>query len=127
MIRLSVIAFRRQKIGRSFNFEIFLAPDCWYPAYFADTYCDDDNNNAECNYDGGDCCNNDKDGWNNFCSACDCKDPSGKEPIHVIWFLKKSENSQIHDSNYLPTLRPVNDDSERSIQEAPRKDPGKLV
>ena len=76
----------KQKIGRTFNFEIFLAPDCWYPAYFADTYCDDDNNNVECNYDGGDCCNNDKDGWNNFCSACDCKDPSGKEPIHVIWF-----------------------------------------
>ena len=86
MIWLSVIEFRRRKIGRTFNFEIFLAPDCWYPAYFADTYCDDDNNNAECNYDGGDCCNNDKDGWNNFCSACDCKDPSGKEPIHVIWF-----------------------------------------
>ena len=83
MVGLSVIAFRRQKIDRTINFEIFLAPNCAYPNYFADTYCDDYNNNAECNYDGGDCCNNGRDGWNKYCSACECKDPSGKEPIHV--------------------------------------------
>ena len=40
---------------------------------FKDKYCDDDNNNAECQYDGGACCNKKVAGWNNFCSDCECK------------------------------------------------------
>ena len=29
---------------------------CSDPEYVGDDYCDDGNNNQECNYDGGDCC-----------------------------------------------------------------------
>ena len=30
--------------------------ECWDPDYIGDGYCDDGNNKAECNFDGGDCC-----------------------------------------------------------------------
>ena len=39
-----------------------------YPL-IGDGYCQDETNNAECNYDGGDCCVNVK---TNFCSECAC-------------------------------------------------------
>ena len=47
---------------------------CGSPQWKGDTYCDDDNNNEGCAYDGGDCC-----GANvkkNFCTECKCLDPS---------------------------------------------------
>ncbi len=34
-----------------------------------DSYCDDENNNAACNYDGGACCNNSNEAWNSFCTV----------------------------------------------------------
>merc|ERR1712106_221750 len=52
------------------------APPCGSPEWKGDNYCDDENNNEECEYDGGDCCNNTMDGWNGFCDACECKDPN---------------------------------------------------
>merc|ERR1719219_1411108 len=41
-----------------------------------DGYCDDDNNNAGCQFDGGDCCGNhvEKD----FCTECKCLQTTGK-------------------------------------------------
>merc|ERR1712170_311447 len=46
-----------------------------------DGYCQDGNNNAACEWDGGDCCyfvgrNGD---WNSQCTECDCLDPVGIE------------------------------------------------
>ena len=42
-------------------------------SWIGDGHCDDDNNNAVCNYDGGDCCG---DNVNmNYCSVCQCLDP----------------------------------------------------
>ena len=36
--------------------------------WIADNYCDDINNNPECEFDGGDCCQEDPaEGWNNYC------------------------------------------------------------
>ena len=35
--------------------------------WIGDDYCDDVNNNAACQYDGGDCCNNFKANWNFYC------------------------------------------------------------
>ena len=32
-------------------------------------FCNDDTNNVECNYDGGDCCENVK---TDYCSECNC-------------------------------------------------------
>merc|ERR1712107_357327 len=46
------------------------------PQWAEDQWCDDENNNAECNYDGGTCCNNQSSGWDNYCSDCECKDPN---------------------------------------------------
>ena len=38
--------------------------------WIGDTFCDDDNNNLECNYDGGDCCGPNV--LTNFCTECLC-------------------------------------------------------
>merc|ERR1711997_796529 len=42
--------------------------------YVGDNYCDDENNNALCGFDGGDCCQGDaaKGGWDNYCNECTC-------------------------------------------------------
>ena len=53
---------------------------CANPSWSNDKYCDDGNNNAACNYDGGACCNNQNSGWNSYCSSCQCKDPSYGAP-----------------------------------------------
>ena len=50
--------------------------DCFEPFWANDNYCDDYNNTPECNFDGGACCNNDKAGWDDYCTACECIDPS---------------------------------------------------
>ena len=49
---------------------------CGYPEMATDNLCDDENNNAECNYDGGACCGNDMNGWDDFCTTCECLDPA---------------------------------------------------
>merc|ERR1712077_81568 len=41
-------------------------------SYIGDGYCDDDNNNEACQYDGGDCCDNSAPNWNAYCYLCDC-------------------------------------------------------
>ena len=48
--------------------------DCYQPNWVGDNYCDDGNNNEGCGWDGGDCCGNDVN--TNFCSVCECLDPS---------------------------------------------------
>ena len=45
-----------------------------------DGFCDDENNNRGCNFDGGDCCKKTNPGWgspgwNQFCNKCACRDP----------------------------------------------------
>ena len=37
--------------------------------WIGDNYCDDELNNAACEFDKGDCCNNSKPGWNNYCKV----------------------------------------------------------
>ena len=49
------------------------APDgsnCEVPEWFGDDYCDDNNNNSECGFDGGDCCGDNVN--TNYCSECEC-------------------------------------------------------
>ena len=48
---------------------------CKKPEYVGDTFCDDVANNAVCKWDGGDCCNNDRPGWNTYCKKCQCLNP----------------------------------------------------
>merc|ERR1712156_739197 len=54
---------------------------CGEPNFKGDGLCDDFNNNAECNYDDGDCCppNPPPAGWDDFCEACECKQPPPTE------------------------------------------------
>merc|ERR1719510_2033942 len=58
---------------------------CKYPNWKGDNYCDDENNNAGCEWDGGDCCGDDV--KENFCSACECLDPAeqGGECGYPLW------------------------------------------
>ena len=45
---------------------------CGSPEYKGDGYCDDDNNNAGCDFDGGDCCGDDVN--TRYCKECECKE-----------------------------------------------------
>ena len=45
---------------------------CGLPEFASDNFCNDENNNAECNWDGGACCNKQDDGWNTTCTECKC-------------------------------------------------------
>jgi len=47
---------------------------CKFPNWKGDNFCDDENNNAGCEWDGGDCCGDDV--KENYCTACECLDPA---------------------------------------------------
>ena len=51
----------------------FLNAGCSNPNWKGDNYCDDGNNNAGCDYDGGDCCGSNVD--TTWCNDCECLDP----------------------------------------------------
>ena len=61
---------------------------CGSPQWKGDNYCDDNNNNAGCGWDGGDCCGSNVN--KQYCSICKCLDPnaqcSAKGKTHA--FLK---------------------------------------
>ena len=38
-------------------------------SWIGDDYCDDENNNDACQYDGGDCCKNSKENWDYYCKV----------------------------------------------------------
>ena len=56
---------------------------CGSPQWSVDNWCDDENNNVACNFDGGACCNNDFPGWDAYCQV-------NVYPHHV--YEKKNEN-----------------------------------
>ena len=47
------------------------------PQYANDNFCDDQNNNERCNWDGGACCEGRlfNPNWDKFCTECECLDP----------------------------------------------------
>merc|ERR1712210_240999 len=53
---------------------------CGAPAYKGDGNCDDNNNNAGCGFDGGDCCAKSVGGAvkKDYCKECKCLDPNPK-------------------------------------------------
>jgi len=53
---------------------------CKKPKYANDNFCDDENNHAGCNWDGGACCHNPLEGWDNHCKECKCKYPHDRKP-----------------------------------------------
>jgi len=58
------------------------APVCQIPNWYNDTWCDNENNTKECNWDGGDCCkstNPNNPNMNNYCGdSCECKEFPGE-------------------------------------------------
>jgi len=64
---------------------------CGSPQWATDEWCDDENNNADCNYDGGACCSNTFGGWDTYCTDCECKDPNNVEDCVDIWSTTKCE------------------------------------
>merc|ERR1712100_589543 len=58
------------------------APKCGAKAYKGDGNCDDNNNNAGCAFNGGDCCAISVGGpvKKDYCTECKCKDPNPKAP-----------------------------------------------
>ena len=54
----------------------FLIAGCEIPQYYGDNYCDDENNNEACFFDGGDCCGSNVN--TNYCTECLCLDGGGK-------------------------------------------------
>ena len=53
-----------------------LEDDCWDVSLKGDGYCNDENNVNSCDYDGGDCCNNNNNIPGTLCSECPCLDPN---------------------------------------------------
>ena len=49
---------------------------CGSPNWKGDDWCDDENNNCGCEWDGGDCCGDDV--KTQYCKECLCLDPSEK-------------------------------------------------
>ena len=47
---------------------------CEYPNWIGDDFCDDQNNNEDCEWDGGDCCGSNVN--TEYCDDCDCVDPN---------------------------------------------------
>ena len=43
---------------------------CTFPLYVGDSFCDDENNNEDCNFDGGDCCGQFVN--TQYCAVCQC-------------------------------------------------------
>ena len=41
-----------------------------FPQWKGDKWCDDDNNNCGCQWDGGDCCGDDVETY--YCKKCEC-------------------------------------------------------
>lgn len=60
-------------------------PHGWYVA--GDGFCDDKNNNAGCDWDGGDCCGPENDFT--YCTECKCLDctyvPPGDDCVESIY------------------------------------------
>ena len=54
---------------------------CEFPDWANDLICDDGNNNAACNFDGGACCQeNPQDGWDAYCTVCECLEDGCEYP-----------------------------------------------
>jgi hypothetical protein len=61
------------------------AADCTVPRYYGDGYCDSVNNVADCDYDGGDCCESTcEDGSYFYCGIIgyDCQNPDAPDNGH---------------------------------------------
>ena len=52
------------------HFSLLFVDGCGFSAYRGDGFCDDENNNAACDFDGGDCCGDNVNMA--VCTKCQC-------------------------------------------------------
>ena len=66
-----------QKIIRNITKYVIFSTICvgYFPNWKGDKWCDDENNNCGCEWDGGDCCGEDNKYDPRYCTECACKDP----------------------------------------------------
>ena len=73
---------------------------CGYPNWQGDKVCDDMNNNAGCDYDGGDCCGNFVD--KSHCRLCQCLDPTHTTPSTTTFATSDTVSTSSNASNTTP-------------------------
>ena len=56
---------------------------CGAPEWATDAACDDENNNAACDFDNGACCGDNVD--TEYCTDCECLDPNPGAYFHEIF------------------------------------------
>ena len=84
----------RNPIFSVFHDCIILLPDststssCGLPDVKEDAFCDDENNNAGCNWDGGYCCGDNV--LTNYCTHCECLDPEFQGMFLLISYVLQS-------------------------------------
>ena len=66
--------FSNSRIGKP----SFDESKCIKPLYVANGFCNDETNNEDCAWDGGDCCLNEIS--DNYCENCTCLDPNSRQP-----------------------------------------------
>ena len=106
-----------------FDFEV----DCCYscpgtcgnPSWKGDNYCDDENNNCGCEWDGGDCCGSNVNTY--YCSICLCLDPNAlgsRKSQYRYEAISKSENLKlVNSSKEWKYLRPNDLQHTKAVQE----------
>ena len=70
---------------------------CLDPEWINDGFCDDENNNEACEWDGGDCCGSDVDTL--FCTQCECHKPT---LTTTTSYVSTTANSNTPSDNYNP-------------------------
>ena len=70
---------------RSSNGNESCTETCMWPEYKGNKWCEDENNNCGCDWDGGDCCGGDTDIQSysyayTYCTECLCLDPNYTAP-----------------------------------------------
>ena len=56
---------------------------CEDPLSKGNGFCNDENNNYVCDYDGGDCCEpHENSSWNQYCTNCSCLEVPACNPIN---------------------------------------------
>ena len=66
--------FSNSRIGKP----SFDESKCIKPLYVANGFCNDETNNEDCAWDGGDCCLNEIS--DKYCENCTCLDPNSRQP-----------------------------------------------
>ena len=71
----------------------FFYIECEIPDWVGDDYCDDENNNELCSYDGGDCCGENVNTF--YCIECLCNDPLFNGTTEISTGYNNTVNSRL--------------------------------